>query len=345
MLVLPTFRPAPAAEDPTGKTPSAAPGGASRTGAATQRGTYVGSTTVTASVGPSGKIVPVSETGEELDFFPVADRDLNMPVYYPLGYERARKDLGLSSQQEAKLRGISRHYSAERQAILEPLQKELAELPSIEHQTKIFAALKSLNKPIRKQVEEVLTPAQLTALKSLALSERAWELHSLDNQVHLTPRFQLSDEQMKEYHRLITQSMKESYRLPRENDEKSLAVLSPQQREQLERQVGQSDVLQLAFFRHPSFAPVPPAGTGTVFYLTLFKAMRPDTISGLTEEQQMKLRVILQSQPAQELYKLHAQLFGDVLGAHPEPKSANAQHKEPPKTAAKDMTKFSAAAW
>jgi hypothetical protein len=52
----------------------------------------------------------------------------------------------------------------------------------------------------------------------------------------------------------------------------------------------------------------------------------------------MKLQAILQSQPARELCKLHAQLFADMLGPPPAIKSADAQNTETPKTAAKGVT-------
>ena len=337
MLVLPTFRSAPAAAEEqkavkAGKASAAAAG--TVTGNFTRSGTFSAFVTVGNSESSPGKLVPVSETGEEIYFSPSAGVDfvLGLGIYMPLEYDRVRKDLGLSSQQQAKLREIGRQYRTESQELLAPLRKKLNDLPLAERQAKMFAAMKPLDEPARKQVEKVLTPEQLTVLRNLVLCERiTFELGR--------PRLRLSEEQMKEWMRLRTQGGEEMERSYRENEAKSLAVLSPQQRGQLDRQLGQSDILRSAFFQHPSFSFVTPPGAGTVYYQTLDTVVHSNKALGISGQQRTKLTAIYESQPAQELYKLHEQLFGDLSGARPEPKSANTQSKEPPKTAAKAMGK------
>ena len=139
------------------------------------------------------------------------------------------------------MRAICRDHWSETRKIWKALSKETATLPGAERQAKEFAATRPLEGRTRKLVEEVLTADQLATLRNLVLCEDA--PYGLQN-----PSYGLSDKQSEEYGRLLHQMQEQTEQSYRENEDKSLAVLSPQQREQIERQLGKTDLLQSAFF-------------------------------------------------------------------------------------------------
>ena len=61
---------------------------------------------------------------------------------------------------------------AETQKTWQGKQKETAQLPLSERQATLFAAWKPLDKRTCKEIEEVLTAAQLATLRNLVLCER-----------------------------------------------------------------------------------------------------------------------------------------------------------------------------
>ena len=271
----------------------------------------------TASASGSEKVVSVSETGEEIVFIPPPDAAFWFQVYTPLGYEKIRKDdLGITVQQQEKLRKIHQNYVAELQKLGKAAEKETAQLPLPERQVKMFAAWKPLKSRTCKEIEEVLTATQLATLRNLVLCEYAFQLAN--------PSFGLSAKQIEQLVRPRVQMVELVEKSYRENEEKSLAVLSPQQREQLERRYATTDLLQSAFFAHPSFMFVTPPGAGQVYYEALNAGLHHKELA-VSEQQWTRLYAIFQSPTAQELYKFHDQVFAEMYGNRPEPKPPEAK--------------------
>ncbi len=89
-----------------------------------------------------------------------------------------------------------------------------------------------------------------------------------------------------------------------ENDEQSLAVLNPQQREQIEREVGKADAELIAIFGNCRFEVQSPPGVGHISYDTLYEPDMRKAL-GATQGQLDKVTAILNdSQPSRELYDM-----------------------------------------
>jgi hypothetical protein len=164
-------------------------------------------------------------------------------------------------------------------------------------------------------------------LRNLVLCEYAFQLAN--------PSFGLSAKQIEQYARLRSQEMAQMEQSYRENEEKSFAVLSPQQREQLGRQNAKTDLLQSAFFAHPSFMFVTPPGVGEVYYHALEAGLDRKELA-VSDQQWTKLRAIFQSQTAPELYKFHEQVFAEMYNGNraglKSPEAKKEAKKEGPKT-------------
>ena len=90
----------------------------------------------------------------------------NLPVYGALGDWGLREDLGLSPAQERRLREVTATFEAERLKFEDGLSK----LPQKEQDAKRaeaneWEALQKTRERLRKQIEGILTPEQLDALK------------------------------------------------------------------------------------------------------------------------------------------------------------------------------------
>jgi hypothetical protein len=240
---------------------------------------------------------------------------LVFPFYWPLIDDRNRAELRLSGEQEQKLKELSRKYVAEfrpnERKIIREFEKATADSPAEEKNRKMdemWTKIRQAARPVRRQVEALLTPAQLARLRMLALLDRPSPSRLLyDLKAGLT------DEQKAERERLIRleqQFLMEGYekleQADHENDAKAIAILTAAQREQLERQVLEADVgMPMIFGQQLDFQFTIPPGVGHVCYPPLWE-LRKDL--GLSAEQLGKLDAIsVNSQPSQALYKLFSQ--------------------------------------
>jgi hypothetical protein len=289
-------------------------GGSFSGGTTVGRGTLVisgatqnkaGGTATIASVLPSND----NEARDDSEF-PMFDSPLSFDFYSPLGYERYLKELGLTTDQMNKLREISKKYRAEydRQQKDPAYRAKVAaidKLPGKELTAKYMEMKKEEIKPIRKQIDQVLTAQQLTALKYIMLCEKspmAWGLSE-----RLTKVLGMTGEQLKALFEnnsnFPTDIYAKTKELQQEIDEKRLSILSAAQREELERQAGKRDYVQSAFFERKGFILTPSTGVALLRLHDLYE-LDVNKAMALSGDQWDKINEILKSQPAQELYKL-----------------------------------------
>jgi hypothetical protein len=230
--------------------------------------------------------------------------------YSPLAHDKYRKELGLTSEQENKLREISQNRHAEevrrwKDPAYLAKQEALDKLPDQEHMAKLRQTLEEEVKPVRKQVDQVLTAEQLTALKNITLRRMAslgWGLTE-----PLTKILGISDAEQEAFYKNVSKLNAESYEkskdLENEISDKMLAVLTPAQRTELERQAGKRDCVLSAFFERIGALYTPSTDMAE---LELDDLSEPDVRKALalSRDQWDKINAILKSQPVQELYKL-----------------------------------------
>jgi hypothetical protein len=269
-----------------------------------------GGTATIASVLPSND----SEARDDSEF-PMFDSPLSFDFYSPLLYERHLKELGLTTDQMNKLREISKKYRAEydRQQKDPAYQAKLAaNVPGKELADKYNEMKKEEIKPIRKQIDQVLTAQQLAALKYIMLCEKAPMHWGLSEDLGMTEgQLKALFENASNDPTYIYAKTKE---LQQENDDKRLSVLSPAQREELERQAGKRDYVQSAFFERKGSILTPSTGVG-LLRLRGLSELDVNKAMALSGEQWDKINEILKSQPAQELYKLWGPKIAGKAGA------------------------------
>ena len=73
-----------------------------------------------------------------------------------------------------------------------------------------------------------------------------------------------------------------------------------------------TDLLQSAFFVHPSFMFVTPPGVGEVYYEALNAGLLTNKELAVSDQQWTKLYAVFQSQTVQELYRFHEQVFTEL---------------------------------
>jgi hypothetical protein len=156
-----------------------------------------------------------------------------LPVYEKLGQAAVRKRLGLSANQEKQLRDIATKCQAEKKK----LTQETAKLPPEERRRKWpqleQESLQIINQA-REQIEALLTPEQLAALKDIVF--RSWAIGSL-NDAHFREELQLNDEQKTALNRFGREASELGGRLERERMTKELGVLTPEQQEKLHEEL------------------------------------------------------------------------------------------------------------
>jgi hypothetical protein len=147
-----------------------------------------------------------------------------VPAYiYYLSDEQTRKDLKMTGQQEAGLRRISRDYVKQRQELIRDAQVAMAKLPAREQplaQRQLREKLVQLTRTVRKQIEGLLTRKQLPPLRADLLG---WLL--ANNGLHV-----LDEEKRKQ----LLKAFRDEAASTTEIDEKLLAVITPQQWDQIE---------------------------------------------------------------------------------------------------------------
>ena len=180
---------APKANDSSGKTSAAKPADTSP-GA----NSYSGGTTVSrGSIGGSGKMINVAiaavtgGTANATQGFviggpllpeptmtgPARLADFDFMFYEPLRYDARRAELHLTRDQEQKLQELDRKYRAEFPPIMRKLfqddeaaTKNLTALEKQRRLNEVMAAARRQERPLRRDVEAMLTPEQLAKLEN-----------------------------------------------------------------------------------------------------------------------------------------------------------------------------------
>jgi hypothetical protein len=239
--------------------------------------------------------------------------DLDFPFYSPLLNERTRKELNLSAEQEKKLKEIERGYLAEYQSKEKELRRktdqEIAKATPEERNRKVQAILLTIRqqaRPVRKQIEELLSAEQLAKLRTLVLYDHGplallydmrdpqWYNRLSKEQKHELDNFEQIDQ------KLMLETDAKVRQAERECNEKTVAVLSPQQQADIERQINTDDFGNPAIFgRQLHFQP-----DHHMVYHVLWEVK--DALK-LSDEQLQKIsEIFVKSQPSHELYELYA---------------------------------------
>jgi beta-lactamase regulating signal transducer with metallopeptidase domain len=163
--------------------------------------------------------------------------DIDLPSYHWLANDAIRKELGLSAEQERKLRAISAKYRADREKEETEWVRPLQGLPPSKH-IKAYEELRKKNEPKRiehekavtKQVEEVLTRGQLKAYWDRMFPEAAYDMlfdPATLKLIAITPA------QNKQLRQIGGQAAEHADRQRKEWTDKALAVLDSQQQAKL----------------------------------------------------------------------------------------------------------------
>ena len=247
LLALPTFRSAPAVAEENKPANEATPGHANK----------------------AKQQVPAADSG-----LPATDPYNGLPAYAPLCHADVRKTLNLSSEQERKLREINATFRPHWQVFRDALRLGGATAEWDAAQAKFRQEANA----VRKQIEQLLTAEQLTAIRQIVLQGDA---AGLNQQPHMREKLGLTAQQEKELDRLAREQEEKMWQFARDAAEKALAVLSPQQRQRLEFEANTETVSFSRGRGGPAFTPY--------IYLE-WAGVQKET--GLDDEQRSKLRTI-----------------------------------------------------
>ena len=166
-----------------------------------------------------------------------------LPTYVHSGlcYPTTRNELNITSDQEKKLREISVDALKRSGKMHQEMNKLTETLTPAERAAKrreLQTRLVQQSGAVRVQIEQVLTLEQLKALRSEAIGMAGAGQLLFD--ATFREKIGLSDQQWKElskqlYDRSVEERAARSGRFLKENDEKTMAVISPQQWQQIER--------------------------------------------------------------------------------------------------------------
>jgi hypothetical protein len=260
-MVLPTIH-VVSAEEPADKNPAKPKEAAKRA-----ENTYVGHTVVLSGT----RVWPPSENAVML---PCIYNDLDRPDI--------RKELKLNGQQEKKLLEISRVCHERLKELHATRHKEDATLSAEDADAKRrehARAMTKLGNDVCRQVESLLTPEQLTSLKSLVLGRSCARLAFQED---LQKKIGITEQQSQELTKTIKEQQRRAETLVqamRDIEEKMLAIVTPQQWKQLEQ----------AYLKGEAEEPFVFPGT------ELTELLRPEVQKqlGLSAEQQARVREIL----------------------------------------------------
>jgi hypothetical protein len=233
---------------------------------------------------------------------------LPVSVGVALSRENTRKGLQLTGEQETKLREISQKYLRQRQESGQAIRKEMEKLSPEERiakQTEFQTKSVQEAIAIRRQVEELLTAEQLTAVKCIAIGLLGAGRLMSDPQFR--EKVGVTEEQKETLSKRLLEDGERTKKperlghLMKMNEEKMLAVITPQQWEQIEQIVGTSGAGMAAPSNGFSGGPTYPGPEWQVL-----GDPNPRKELGLSAEQQTKLDEISAKTrtQSQELSKL-----------------------------------------
>jgi Spy/CpxP family protein refolding chaperone len=149
-----------------------------------------------------------------------------LPGFLELPAEDVQEELGLTGEQREKLGAIGREF-------YEQVRRDWAEsrsIPTEERRKGRELTRKQRMTEIRRQIEEVLTPEQVERLKQINL--RARQAAALADAAVLD-ELDLSEAQERMLLQIRDQMEQKTRRIEQESFEKTLEVLTPQQRSRL----------------------------------------------------------------------------------------------------------------
>lgn len=159
-----------------------------------------------------------------------------VPGYWSLRTESVQNELKLSEEQKEKLKQISKSYYDEMRQGSQQDWAKYREMPAEERRRK-YAEIAEKRKQrldaARKQIEAVLTPGQLDAVKSIEFRTRA---ATLLRNPKILEKLGLSEEQKEKLRKNWEDLSDQMQRLLRESAQKALQILTPKQLEDLKQQ-------------------------------------------------------------------------------------------------------------
>jgi len=166
---------------------------------------------------------------------PLSMRYGAVPGFYALNRPDVLKQLELVDEQKKQLEEIAKKYYEQLREAPRLNWQEIRKLPQEEQRAKyaeINQRRRKMAEEARKQAEKVLLPHQLKTLKEINLrTYGVWMLYN----TRTLDQLEATDEQ-KEKLKKIREDMQQKMReLQKKSFDKSLEVLTPKQREQLEK--------------------------------------------------------------------------------------------------------------
>jgi Spy/CpxP family protein refolding chaperone len=157
-----------------------------------------------------------------------------LPGYYMLQQENVQKELEIVPEQKAKLQEIAKQYSEGMQADAKIDRAKVRELPPEEQKKKSDEVRQAYTKrmeDVKKQIEGVLLPHQLQALKKIETRTRSSSMLYMPN---VLEKLNVTEEQKAKMQKLREDMQKKMQQLQQESLDKTLEVLSPEQRKKLD---------------------------------------------------------------------------------------------------------------
>ncbi|MBN2579802.1 MAG: hypothetical protein JXB10_12510 [Pirellulales bacterium] len=154
-------------------------------------------------------------------YYFVAVAETALPVYENLSRPEVQKTLGISADQQKQLQEIAAGFKKDS-------EKDMQELTQFEHWQKRDQQVKA----VRRQIEKLLKPEQLTAMKDMIFRTQA-PLVLADAQNGVREKIGLSDRQKADLDRISRNFNGETNRINRTTEEKILELLTPPQQEKL----------------------------------------------------------------------------------------------------------------
>lgn len=153
-----------------------------------------------------------------------------IPGFYMLRAEHVQKELGLTDEQKKKLEELGKKYYEDMRQDWSGI-RELSDEQRRAKYAKIREKNKKRTEALRQEIEKVLLPRQLQTLNQINLRSRG---PYLLRSPQVLDRLKVSEEQKDQLRRLREKYEQELRELQKVSFEKTLEVLTPEQRKQLE---------------------------------------------------------------------------------------------------------------
>jgi Spy/CpxP family protein refolding chaperone len=156
---------------------------------------------------------------------------LAVPGYWVLSMEGVQKEIGLTSEQKQKLKGVADQYQAAMRKKMEGLQ----DLSREEQQSRMEETARPLVQAAMKQVDAILTPEQLKSVQQTTFQLQAAQALA---QPQVQEKLGLTTTQQRQLQSVYEQMREKMQQLQRDMAAKALEVLTPEQQQKLRQQAG-----------------------------------------------------------------------------------------------------------